>query len=91
MPWPLHLGLDASRSPRALKIWFTLKERGTIKLGQKIAGKCQQAQYLASLVVKYGDEGKKSPQVSAIGFGLMDLLELSETTRSDEERIKSLH
>ncbi|CAF1533517.1 unnamed protein product [Adineta ricciae] len=81
---------DASRSSHALKIWFTLKEHGTIKLGLKIAGKCQQAQHLVSLVVKYADEGKKSPQVSAIGFGLMGLLKISETTRSDEKRFKIL-
>ncbi len=53
IPWPLDLGPEASRSSRALKVWFTLKEHGTIKLGEKIAENCEQAQYLASLLEKY--------------------------------------
>jgi len=52
-PWFCDLGTELSRSFRALKVWFTLKEHGTIKLGQKIADNCQQAQYLASLLEKY--------------------------------------
>jgi len=52
-PWFCDLGTELSRSFRALKVWFTLKEHGTIKLGQKIADNCQQAQYLASSLEKY--------------------------------------
>ena len=47
------LGLELSRPFRALKVWFTLREHGTIKLGQKIADNCEQAQYLASLLKKH--------------------------------------
>ncbi|CAF4602986.1 unnamed protein product [Rotaria sp. Silwood1] len=54
-PWFCDLGSELSRPFRALKVWFTLKEHGTIKLGQKIADNCQQAQYLASLLEKYQD------------------------------------
>ncbi|CAF3608442.1 unnamed protein product [Adineta steineri] len=52
-PWFCDLGIELSRSFRALKVWFTLKEHGTRKLGQKIADNCEQAQYLVSLLEKY--------------------------------------
>jgi aromatic-L-amino-acid decarboxylase len=51
--WFCDLGPELSRSFRALKIWFTLKEHGTVKLGQKIADNCEQAQYLVSLLEKH--------------------------------------
>ncbi|CAF1053372.1 unnamed protein product [Didymodactylos carnosus] len=52
-PWFCDLGPDLSRSFKALKVWFTLKEHGTVKLGQKIADNCEQAQYLVSLLEKH--------------------------------------
>lgn len=52
-PWFCDLGADLSRSFRALKVWFTLKEHGTVRLGEKIADNCRQAAYLASLLEKY--------------------------------------
>ncbi|CAF3833663.1 unnamed protein product [Rotaria sp. Silwood1] len=48
-----QLSPELSRSCRARKVWFTLQEHGTIKLGKKIADNCEQAQYLASLLGKY--------------------------------------
>lgn len=53
--WFCHLGPELSRSFRALKVWFTLREHGIVKLGQKIADNCEQAQYLASLLEKHAD------------------------------------
>jgi glutamate/tyrosine decarboxylase-like PLP-dependent enzyme len=52
-PWFSGHGPEISRSFRALRVWFTLKEHGTVKLGQKIAENCQQAQYLVSLLEKH--------------------------------------
>lgn len=46
-------GPEVSRPSRALKVWFTLKEHGTVKLGQKIAENCEQAKYLVSLLEKH--------------------------------------
>ncbi len=46
-------GPELTRSFRALKVWLTLKEHGTVKLGQKIADNCEQAQYLVSLLEKH--------------------------------------
>ena len=54
-PWFCDLGLELSRSFRALKVWFVLKEHGTVRLGEKIADNCRQAQYLVSLLEKYED------------------------------------
>jgi glutamate/tyrosine decarboxylase-like PLP-dependent enzyme len=52
-PWFYNLGPELSRSFRALKVWFTIKEHGIVKLGQKIADNCEQAQYFLSLLEKH--------------------------------------
>lgn len=54
-PWFCDLGIDFSRSFRALKVWCTLKQHGFVKLGKKIADNCEQAVYLESLLEKYSD------------------------------------
>lgn len=46
--WPCDLGLELSRGFRALKVWFTLQEHGTRRLGEAIARNCRQAQMLAA-------------------------------------------
>jgi aromatic-L-amino-acid decarboxylase len=48
--WPCEYGPELSRSFRALKIWFALKEHGIRKLGRLIEQNCEQAQYLAKRV-----------------------------------------
>jgi len=52
-PWFCAFGPELSRPFRALKVWSTLKEHGTVKLGEKIGENCQQAQYLVSLLEKH--------------------------------------
>ena len=51
-PWPCEFGPELSRGFRALKVWFTLKEHGTRKLGAAIADNCRQAVHLASRVLE---------------------------------------
>lgn len=51
--WYYDLGPELSRSFRALKVWFIIRQHGIIKLGQKINENCQQAQYLVSLLEQY--------------------------------------
>jgi glutamate/tyrosine decarboxylase-like PLP-dependent enzyme len=46
-PWPCDLGIDLSRGFRALKVWFTLREHGTARLGAAISRNCAQAVELA--------------------------------------------
>ncbi len=51
-PWFCDLGPELSRGFRALKVWFTLKEHGSHRLGQAIAANCRQAEYLATRVLE---------------------------------------
>jgi aromatic-L-amino-acid decarboxylase len=46
--WPCDFGPELSRSFRALKVWFAIKEHGTRKLGQLIEQNCAQARHLAA-------------------------------------------
>ncbi|CAF3958824.1 unnamed protein product [Adineta steineri] len=52
-PWFCEMGIELSRPCRALKVWFTIKEHGIVRLGQSIAANCNQANYLANLLSKY--------------------------------------
>jgi len=49
-PWFCDLGVELSRSFRALPVWLTIKEHGALRLGEKIAENCEQATYLAARV-----------------------------------------
>jgi len=49
-PWFCEYGPELSRSFRALKVWFLLKEHGLQRIGDMISKNCRQAKYLASLV-----------------------------------------
>lgn len=49
--WPCEFGPELSRSFRALKVWFALKEHGTRKFGRIIDQNCAQARYMAELIV----------------------------------------
>ena len=48
--WFTDLGPELSRSFRALKVWFALKERGVQGFARVVEKNCHQAQYLAKLV-----------------------------------------
>ncbi|MCH8178106.1 MAG: amino acid decarboxylase, partial [Proteobacteria bacterium] len=50
--WFSEYGPQLSRSFRALKIWMTMKEHGTRKLGRMITKNVDQAQYLGRLIKK---------------------------------------
>ncbi len=50
--WFSEYGVELSRSFRALKIWMTMKEHGTKKLGRMISRNIDQAQYLGGLIDK---------------------------------------
>jgi aromatic-L-amino-acid/L-tryptophan decarboxylase len=50
--WFTDLGPELSRSFRALRIWFALKEHGTQRFAEMIEKNCQQAKYLAALVAQ---------------------------------------
>jgi glutamate/tyrosine decarboxylase-like PLP-dependent enzyme len=48
--WFSEYGVQLSRSFRALKIWMTMKEHGTQRLGRMISRNVDQAQYLGRLI-----------------------------------------
>ena len=52
-PWPSDYGVELSRGFRALKVWWTIKEQGTRRLGEAIARNCEQAQYLRRRLADY--------------------------------------
>ena len=49
-PWFTDFTLDLSRGFRALKVWFTIKEHGSIELGNAMEMNVRQARLLADLV-----------------------------------------
>jgi len=49
-PWPSDMGIELSRGFRALKVWWTLREHGTQRLGEAIARNCRQARLLEGLL-----------------------------------------
>lgn len=49
-PWFNEYGIELSRGFRALKVWMTLREHGTRKLGALVHQNCEQAAYLCHLV-----------------------------------------
>lgn len=51
--WPCDFGPELSRSFRALKVWFAMKEHGTRKLGRMIDQNCAQAQYLRGKILEH--------------------------------------
>jgi len=54
-PWFCDFGPELSRSFRALKVWFALREHGTRKLGQAIEDNCRLARDLAVRVEAHRD------------------------------------
>jgi aromatic-L-amino-acid decarboxylase len=49
-PWFTDFTIDLSRSFRALKVWFTIKEHGTRRLGEAMEANVRQARLLGDLV-----------------------------------------
>jgi glutamate/tyrosine decarboxylase-like PLP-dependent enzyme len=54
-PWFADFGPDLSRGFRALKVWFTLREHGTRRLGEVIERNCRQARHLAARIAGHDD------------------------------------
>ncbi len=48
--WFSDYGVELSRSFRALKVWMSLKEHGTVRYGRVMTRNIEQAKYLAELI-----------------------------------------
>lgn len=66
-PWFCEFGPEMSRGFRALKVWFTLKEHGTRRLGEKIQENCDQAAYLAGRI-------RREPQLALLASGPLSVV-----------------
>jgi glutamate/tyrosine decarboxylase-like PLP-dependent enzyme len=65
--WPSDLGPELSRSFRALKIWFALKEHGADAFGRAIAMNCRQAASLARVL-------RETPLVEVLNAPQLDIV-----------------
>jgi glutamate/tyrosine decarboxylase-like PLP-dependent enzyme len=66
-PWFCEFGPEMSRGFRALKVWFTLKEHGTRRLGEKIEENCRQAAYLAERI-------RRDPHLALLASGPLSVV-----------------
>ena len=66
-PWFCEYGPEMSRGFRALKVWFTLKEHGVRRLGEKIEENCRQAAYLA-------DRVRREPALQPMAAGPLNIV-----------------
>lgn len=51
--WPCEYGPELSRGFRALKIWFSLKEHGIRRIGEKVEDNVRQAAYFAEKITAH--------------------------------------
>jgi aromatic-L-amino-acid/L-tryptophan decarboxylase len=65
--WPCDLGPELSRSFRALKVWFALKEHGAEAFGRAIEMNCRQAASLAAAL-------RKTPLVEVLNEPMLDIV-----------------
>ncbi len=66
-PWFCDLGPELSRGFRALKVWFTLKEHGIRRLGEKIGDNCRQAEWLAARL----DQDGRLQRLAPVGLNIV--------------------
>ena len=91
-PWFCELGPELSRGFRALKVWFTLKEHGTRRLGEAISANCRQARHLAALVLEQERLQLMAPvALNIVCFRVRDgALSAAETDRLNAEIVADL-
>jgi aromatic-L-amino-acid decarboxylase len=79
--WFCDYGPELSRSFRALKVWFMLKQFGTRELGKMIAQNCHQARYLAACIRDLPDlELLVEPVLNIVCFRFIDANLTNEQT-----------
>jgi len=90
--WPCEFGPELSRSFRALKIWFALREHGARKIGGVIERNCAQARYLAKLVSERPELELLAPvSLNIVCFGFRtQRLSAQEADQLNEEIVADL-
>jgi glutamate/tyrosine decarboxylase-like PLP-dependent enzyme len=91
-PWFCEFGPELSRGFRALKVWFTLKEHGIRRLGEKIGDNCRQAEQLAELIAGHDRLEPMAPvALNIVCFRYTDPdLDGAETDRLNERIVIEL-
>jgi aromatic-L-amino-acid decarboxylase len=91
--WFTDFGPELSRSFRALKVWFALKEHGTKRFGAMIEKNYRQAKYLAELVEKTpGLELLAEPTLNVVCFRYHDAeMKEHELDRLNQDIVADLH
>lgn len=90
-PWFCDYGPELSRGFRALKVWFTLKEHGTDRLGAKIAENCRHARYLAESVRAHPELELLAPvSLNIVCFRFVGQTEASALNRINGEIVADL-
>lgn len=92
-PWFCDYGPELSRGFRAFKVWFTLKEHGLERLGEKIAENCRQARYLAERVQAHPELELLAPvTLNIVCFRVIgQTASLGEQNRLNGEIVADLH
>jgi glutamate/tyrosine decarboxylase-like PLP-dependent enzyme len=78
------LGVQLSRSFRALKVWMAFKTYGTSRLGEAIERNIDQAQYLASIV-------RQSDDFELLAPAELNVVCFRHKTPGDDDRACNLH
>jgi glutamate/tyrosine decarboxylase-like PLP-dependent enzyme len=66
-PWFADYGPDLSRGFRALKVWFTWREHGSLGLGAAMLKNCRQAEALAADI----DEAPDLERLAPVGLNIV--------------------
>ena len=80
-PWFCEYGPELSRGFRALKVWFTLKEHGVERLGQKVHDNCQQALYLSQQVLAH----PRLELVAPVSLNIVCFRYVDDTVSAEEQ------
>ncbi len=91
--WFTDFGPELSRSFRALKVWFALKEHGTERFGAMIEKNCRQAKYLAELVENDANlELLAEPTLNVVCFRYHDAqMTEDESDQLNQDIVADLH
>lgn len=81
------MGIELSRSFRALKIWFTLKQIGLRRLADKISENCQQVDHFVSLLENHKNliEVVRPVRLNIVNFRFKPLISESSIDEFNHE------
>ena len=91
MEWPVHYGVDLTRGFRALKIWFTMREFGTVRLGDAILQSVRSAAAAVAIIDSAPDLERLAPAPLHIICFRFSPKAASGSSELTEEKLDSLN